>query len=105
MIISHRFIKATIHTSDQPGPPLPYVGERGHTVKVSSGTSEFPMGNAKKQCVYSLGKIKLTPSRVMHRSMPSGRPTNAMQGHLNQDVDLMNVVKIKGTTTLIVGAD
>ena len=56
-----RFTRATIHTGDQPGPPSPYVGERRHIAKVSSGTSKFPMGNAQKQRAFESSNRKVNP--------------------------------------------
>ena len=56
-----RFSKATIHTGDQPGPPSPYVGERSHAAKMSSGTSKFPVGNAQKQCAFEMSNRKVNP--------------------------------------------
>ena len=57
----HRFTKTMIHTSDQLGVPSPYMGERRQTAKVSSGTSNFPMGNAQKYCVADLSECKVKP--------------------------------------------
>ena len=56
-----RFNKATIHTGDQPGPPSPYMGERNHTAKMSSGTSKFPVSNAHNQCASELNNRKVNP--------------------------------------------
>lgn len=58
---SHRFIESTIHTSNQLGPPSPYMGERRHNAKVFSGTSNFTEGNAQKLCASNLGKCKANP--------------------------------------------
>ena len=52
----HRFTESMIHTNDQPGPPSPYVSERRHTAKVSSGTSNFAVGNAQEYCTTDLGE-------------------------------------------------
>ena len=49
--------------------------------------------------------VKSTASGVMDRLMPSGRTTNAMLSHLNQGIMLINVVRIKGTLTLVAGID
>ena len=57
--IPHHFTKTTIHTSDQLGPPLPNVGEQRHIEKVSSGTSNFPVGNAQNHHVSDLCKSKV----------------------------------------------
>ena len=105
MTNQHRFIKATIHTGDQPDPPLPYVGERSYSVKMSSGTSKFIVGNAQKQNAYNLGKDIINPIGVTDRLTPSGWTTNAMLSYLNQGINWIDVVKIKGTLTLIIGVD
>ena len=55
------FTKTTIHTGDQQGPSSPYVGERSHTAKVSSGTSNFPVGDARKQCASNLNNRIVNP--------------------------------------------
>ena len=57
----HCFTKSTIHTSDQPGPPSPYVGECRRTARVSCGTSNFIMDNAQECCVVDLGKCEVNP--------------------------------------------
>ena len=56
-----RFNKATIHASDQPGPPSPYVGERSHTAKMPSGISKFLVGNAQTQCAFYASNHKVNP--------------------------------------------
>ena len=56
-----RFNKTTVHTGDQPGPPSPYVGERSHAAKVSSGTSKFPVGNAQRQRAFESSNHKVNP--------------------------------------------
>lgn len=55
-----RFTKSKIHTSNQPGPPSPYAGERRHTTKVSSATSNVIVGNAQECCVTHLDKYKVS---------------------------------------------
>ena len=57
----HRFTKSAIHTSDQPSPPWPYVGERRHTTKVSNGTSNSNVGNSQEICATDLGEYKVYP--------------------------------------------
>ena len=56
-----RFTKATVHTGDQPGPPSPYVGERSHAAKMSSGTPKFPVGNAQRQRAFESSNHKVNP--------------------------------------------
>ena len=60
----HRFTKTAIRTGDRPGPPLPYVGERRHTAKVSSGTSDFTVGNEQEYCATDLSECKVNPIGV-----------------------------------------
>ena len=57
----HRFTKSTIHIEDQQGPPSPYVGEREYTVKMSSGTSKFTVGDAQKDYASDVSKGKVNP--------------------------------------------
>ena len=56
-----RFNKGMIHTGDQPGPPSPYMSERSHSAKMSSGTSKFLVGNAHNQCASELNNRKVNP--------------------------------------------
>ena len=57
----HRFTQSTCHTGDQPGPPSPYMGERRSNERMSSGTSEVPVGNAQKCCASELSNRKVNP--------------------------------------------
>lgn len=59
----HRFTESTIHSGDQPGPPSPCMGERGHNVNVSIRTSNFTVGNSQKHCESDLSKYKVKPIR------------------------------------------
>ena len=100
-----RFNKTTIHTGDQPGPPSPYVGDRSHTAKMSSGTSKFPVGNAHNQGASELNNRKVNPIGVTDRLTPNGWATDAMLNHLVQGTELTEMMKVKVDLALIIGVD
>ena len=51
------------HPTAPQGPPSPYVGERRSKASMSSRASNFPVGDAQRQCAFVLSNRKVNPIR------------------------------------------
>ena len=100
-----RFTKVTIHTGDQSGPPSPYAGEHSHAAKVSSGTSKFPVGSARKQRAFESSNRKVNPIGVADQSTSIGWAVMTTLSRLAQVVEWTKMRKTKVNLTLIIGID
>ena len=57
----YRFTNSKRYTGDEPGPLSPHIGERRSKANMSRKTSNFPVGDAQKQCASELSNCKVNP--------------------------------------------